>query len=121
MKISATFAALAFALATTVAAGPAKTVPVRPANTVGSGAAGTVVARSASTGISSLEVEALEARANDAECSYGNVTGKHCNDQQCKDGGGWCKYNAATKRCSMQNMRGSGSPVACHSCTCRKS
>ncbi|CAA7271014.1 unnamed protein product [Cyclocybe aegerita] len=105
MKISATFAALAFALATTVAAGPAATV----------------VDEAAATGVSSLEVEALEARANDPQCSYGNIAGQHCNDQQCRDGGGWCKYNAATKRCSMQNMRGSGSPVACHSCTCRKS
>ncbi|CAA7270972.1 unnamed protein product [Cyclocybe aegerita] len=66
MKISASFAALAFALATTAAAGPA--------------------------GFSSLETEALEVRANDPG-----------------DGGGWCKYNPNTKRCSMVNMRGSGS------------
>nr|AAM00377.1 PRI3b [Cyclocybe aegerita] len=71
-------------------------------------------------GPTSLEVEALEGRANDPQCLYGNVAGKFCDNQGCRDGGGYCQYSAQTKRCSMVNMRGNSAPVGCLSCTCIK-
>lgn len=95
MKISTSFVALAFAIAPLVAAVPAEER-------------------------SSLELAALEARANSPECLYGNVQGQRCDTQGCRDGGGYCQYNQSTKRCVQVNMRGSGAPVGCQYCTCIK-
>nr|AAM00376.1 PRI3a [Cyclocybe aegerita] len=94
MRISTAFVTLTYVLATMVVALP--------------------------PGPTSLEVEALEGRANDLQCLCGNVVGNFCDNQGCRDGGGYCQYNAQTKRCSMVNMRGNSAPVGCLSCTCIK-
>ncbi|PPQ98031.1 hypothetical protein CVT26_003093 [Gymnopilus dilepis] len=68
--------------------------------------------------MSSLE---LAARGNHPECMYKSVGEGHCDDQGCRDGGGYCSFSAQTGRCSMVNMRGKGSPVGCQYCGCRRS
>jgi len=95
MKFSTSFVALTFAIASLVAAVPAE---------MGS----------------AHELAALEARANSPECLYGNVAGQRCDNQGCRDGGGYCQYNQSTKRCNQVNMRGSGAPFGCQYCTCIK-
>jgi hypothetical protein len=61
----------------------------------------------------------LEARGNHIECVYKSVGDGHCDDQGCRDGGGWCDLNARGQ-CVMQNMRGKGAPFGCQHCGCQR-
>ncbi|KAF8873195.1 hypothetical protein CPB84DRAFT_1792456 [Gymnopilus junonius] len=63
-------------------------------------------------------LEELAARSS-LECMYTSTGNGHCDTQGCRDGGGYCRYNAQTKRCHMENMRGKGAPFGCQFCGCK--
>ena len=59
------------------------------------------------------------AERNHIDCVYKSVGGGHCDNQGCRDGGGWCDLNRGGQ-CVMQNMRGPHAPFGCQFCGCQR-